>query len=100
VRTTILLPDEALVLSENPIRSGRLILSFSGRPERVAAVYTLSGRRVIDFLPLLQPGDRRLVWDLTNDQGNAIAPGVYVLVFDVGSTIERRRLIVHRPAGN
>jgi len=99
IPTTLLLPGELLVLSENPIRSGRLVLNFRNRPRSVAAVYTLSGRRVVDFLPRLTDGDRRLEWDLRNEQGGAVAPGVYVLVFDVGDRIERQRLIVHRPAG-
>jgi subtilisin family serine protease len=99
IPTILLLPGELLVLSENPIRSGRLVLNFRNRPRSVAAVYTLSGRRVVDFLPRLADGDRRLEWDLRNEQGGAVAPGVYVLVFDVGERIERQRLIVHRPAG-
>jgi subtilisin family serine protease len=97
VRTTLLFPDEPLALSENPVRSDRLIISFRTEPRR-AAIYTVSGRRVVDLLPRLV--DRvRVEWDLTNEQGAPVAPGVYLAIFEVGNEVIRERLIITRPAG-
>ncbi|CAN5554720.1 hypothetical protein BH24GEM3_BH24GEM3_25380 [soil metagenome] len=99
VQTTVLAPEEPFALSENPVRSGRVIFNFAERPRRVAAVYTLSGRRVIDLLPRLEQQGRRFEWDLTNEQGNPVAAGVYLIVFDVGDQLIRERLIIARPSG-
>lgn len=97
VQTTVLRPGEIFTLSENPVRSGRpLIFNFSERP-RVAAVYTLGGRRVVDLLTRMS-SDTRVAWDLTNDEGSPIAPGVYLAVFDVAGTVLREKLFIVRPA--
>lgn len=97
VQTTVLRPGEIFTLSENPVRSGRpLIFNFSERP-RVAAVYTLGGRRVVDLLARMS-SDNRVAWDLTNDEGSPIAPGVYLAVFDVAGTVIREKLFIVRPA--
>ena len=97
VQTTVLRPGEIFTLSENPVRSGRpLIFNFSERP-RVAAVYTLGGRRVVDLLTRMS-SDTRVAWDLTNDEGSPIAPGVYLAVFDVAGTVIREKLFIVRPA--
>jgi subtilisin family serine protease len=91
-RTTILDARERLVLSENPVRSGVLVLSFQERPARLA-VYTLDGRRVADLAARLAD-DLRLLWDLTNDAGVRLAPGAYLLVAEVGGTRLHERLLI------
>jgi len=96
-RTTLLRADEVFALSENPVRSGRVIFNFASRP-RVAAVYTLDGRLVADLLARMD-GDGRVEWDLRNDAGSRVAAGVYLVVFDVGGRIVREKLFVTRPAG-
>jgi hypothetical protein len=93
-RTTVLAADEALALSENPVRGDRVIMSFREAP-RTAAIYTLTGRRVVDLRRRLD-GGLRLEWDLTNDQGALVAPGVYLVIFDVAGQVMRQKLFVTR----
>jgi hypothetical protein len=96
VRPTLLFPDEVLAFSENPVRSDRLIIHFRSMPTR-AAIYTVTGRRVVDLVPMVM--DRsRVEWDLTNEQGSPVAPGVYLAIFEIGSEVIRERLIIVRPA--
>ncbi len=95
-RTTLLAADEVFALSENPVRSGRVVFNFAARP-RAAAVYTLDGRRVADLLARMD-GDGRVEWDLRNDAGRRVAAGVYLVVFDVGGRLVREKLFVARPA--
>jgi len=96
-RTTVLAASEVFALSENPVRSGRVVFNFAARP-RVAAIYTLDGRRVADLLSRMD-GDGRVEWDLRNDAGSRVAAGVYLVVFDVGGRLVREKLFVARPAG-
>jgi photosystem II stability/assembly factor-like uncharacterized protein len=94
VSVTVLGAGEALSLSENPVRSARLIFNFAARP-RTAAVYTVGGRRVADLLRIT--GDARIEWDLTNDQGARIAPGVYLVLFDIDGNVMRQKLVIATP---
>jgi hypothetical protein len=94
-RTSLLGTDEIFALSENPVRSSRVVFNFSVRPT-VAGVYTLNGRRVVDLLPDLST-DGRVEWNLQNEQGTHVAPGVYLVVFSVSGRLVREKLIVTRP---
>lgn len=93
VETTVLRPDEAFNLTENPIRGNRVIMNFRETPT-TAAVYTLTGARVADLVPRLEASGRRVEWDLTNDAGKRIAPGIYLAVFRIGAETVREKLIV------
>jgi len=97
VPATVLGAGELFAMSENPVRSGRVVFNFAEVPT-VAGVYTLSGRRVVDLLPRLD-GAGRVEWDLSNDAGSPVAPGVYLVVFDVRGQLFRHKLMVLRPAG-
>lgn len=90
--STVLAEGTTFSLSENPIRSGRVVFNFSERP-KLAAVYTLSGRRVIDLLPRLTTGSS-VDWNLHNDAGERVATGVYFVVFDVAGRIVREKIFV------
>jgi photosystem II stability/assembly factor-like uncharacterized protein len=94
VQSTLLAADQILTFSENPVRSARVIFNFRERPT-VAAVYTLTGRRVIDLTREITD-DARFEWDLRNDDGNLVAPGVYLIIFNVGGAIMRERLMILR----
>jgi subtilisin family serine protease len=96
-RPTVLGAEEVFALSENPVRSAQVIFNFRVQPQ-VAAIFTVSGRQVVDLLPRVQAGVR-VVWDLTNDQGAPVAPGVYLAVFQIGDQTIRERLIIVRPSG-
>lgn len=94
--STVLFEGEAFALSENPVRSGTVIFNFASVPT-VAAVYTVTGARVADLSRRI--GGLAYTWDLTNDDGRPVVPGIYLLVFQVGGDVVRRKLMVLTPAG-
>lgn len=94
VRSTLLPATRLLTISENPVRSARVRFNFAERPA-TAGIYTVTGRLVIDFTDGIT-SDGTLEWDLRNSQGTPVAPGVYLVVFDVGGTVFREKLIVLR----
>ncbi|MGH7466556.1 MAG: S8 family serine peptidase [Longimicrobiales bacterium] len=90
--TTVLANAEVFSLSENPVRGTRVVFNFAERP-RVAGIYTLNGRRVLDLtrrLDLLGS----VTWDLRNDEGTRVAPGIYLVIFDVRGRLIREKLFV------
>lgn len=95
VPTSVLRPDEVFALSENPVLSDRVIFNFRERPQ-IAAVYTLGGARVVDLLARMET-DGRVEWDLTNERGSAVAPGIYLAVFRVAGRLITEKLIIVRP---
>jgi subtilisin family serine protease len=97
VEATLLQPEELFALSENPVRSSRVVFNFRSAPT-LAAVFTVSGRQVVDLLPLLE-GEARIVWNLTNQQGTALAAGIYLVVFRIEDRLVREKLIIARPTG-
>jgi photosystem II stability/assembly factor-like uncharacterized protein len=92
VATTVLEEGAALSLSENPVRSDRVVFNFRTVPTRVG-IYTATGRQVIDLTARAGPS---IVWDLTNRDGAPVAPGVYLVVFVVDGTVYREKLLVLR----
>lgn len=90
--STVLANGATFSLSENPVRSGRVVFNFAERP-KVAAIYTLNGRRVIDLLPALDTTGR-VQWDLRNGSGERVASGVYFVVFDVAGQVVREKIFV------
>jgi photosystem II stability/assembly factor-like uncharacterized protein len=94
VSTTLLAVDEVLSLSENPVRSASLVLNFAANPQ-TAAIFTVNGRLVLDLKSRLS-GEGRIEWDLRNSDGTPVAPGVYLVIFDVAGTRYQEKLIVLR----
>ncbi|MGQ0815633.1 MAG: S8 family serine peptidase [Gemmatimonadota bacterium] len=92
--TTVLTGNETFSLSENPVRSGRVVFNFSEAP-RLAGIYTLTGRLVSD-LKSRAGTSGSVAWDLTNDNGARVATGVYLAIFDFGSGPIREKLFVVR----
>lgn len=92
-KTTVLQGDAIFSLSENPVRSNRLVFNFRERPA-TAAIYTLTGRRVLDIVPELTESGGAFEWDLRNSQGTRVAPGVYLLVCSIGGTVLREKILV------
>jgi hypothetical protein len=72
-----------------------VIFNFRDAPA-VAAVYTVTGRLVTDLTRLIEAGNR-IEWELRNDEGERVAPGVYLIIFDVGGVVMRERLLVLPP---
>jgi hypothetical protein len=93
--TTVLSPAETFALSENPVRSGRVVFNFSERP-RTAGVYTLTGRRVIDLSQRIDQ-EGSVIWDLRNSEGTRVANGVYFVIFDLAGQTVREKLFVLTP---
>jgi subtilisin family serine protease len=91
--TTVLAQDELLSFSANPVRLDHVVFNFVEAPT-TAAVYTLSGRRVID---LVAEGTLSVRWDLRNEDGSRVAPGVYLVVFRVRDQLFREKLVVLTP---
>jgi hypothetical protein len=66
-------------------------------------VYTITGRRVLDLCRLdaavCSPatGPTFIRWDLRNDEGEAVAPGVYLLIFNVEGQVFREKLMILTP---
>jgi photosystem II stability/assembly factor-like uncharacterized protein len=94
LRTTVLDDEQLLTLSENPVRSTSLIFNFAELPA-TAAVYTLNGRLVADLLDFADT-EGRGEWDLRNDEGTLVAPGVYLIIFHVRGQVFRERLLLLR----
>ncbi len=90
--TTVLEGDEVFAMSENPIRSDRVYFNFRTPPDR-AAIYTLSGRMVVDLRGSLSSG-LRTVWRVVNGDGDPLAAGVYLLVVEVGGQRITQKLFV------
>jgi hypothetical protein len=99
--TTLLAAGAILSFSENPVRDDDVVFNFAQAPT-TAAVYTLTGRRVVDLCTRsgleCEQGlaSARVVWDLTNEAGELVAPGVYLVVFRVAGQTFRERLMVLR----
>jgi hypothetical protein len=96
--TSLLRSDQPLSLSENPVRGASVHFTFA-EPPTAAAIYTITGRRVADLHARLA-GERHLEWDLTNDDGARVAPGVYLMAFTVGGRTHTEKLIVLTPGAD
>ncbi|MGH7443835.1 MAG: S8 family peptidase, partial [Longimicrobiales bacterium] len=90
---SVLAPDERWSLSENPVRSERVVLNFA-EAARAVRVYTLNGRLVRE-LPMEQ-GTERIEWRLDNDDGALVASGVYLLLVEFADARVTRKLMVLR----
>lgn len=87
--------EDAIGLSENPVRSGSLVISYSA-PPRSLAIYTLVGERVRSFDgPAVGP--LTTVWGLDTDAGGDVANGAYVLVMELDGRRVVRKILVARP---
>jgi subtilisin family serine protease len=93
--TSVLRSGERVTLSANPVRGDRVIFNFIEAPT-TAAVYTVTGRHVID----LRTEGLSREWDLRNAGGSPVAPGVYLLVFTVQGQVFREKLIVLGPGSD
>ena len=90
---TLLEAGEAFLISENPVRSGRVIFSYD-LPPRSMALYSFAGLRVRDFTGLPASG---FEWDVRGETPG-LPNGMYILVVDTGSKLLRQRLMILSPA--
>jgi hypothetical protein len=94
--TTVLRANERVSFSANPVRGSDVVFNFIEAPA-TAAIYTVTGRRVADLVRRVGSGELNVAWDLTNDDGSRVAPGVYLLVFSVQGQLFREKLFVLTP---
>lgn len=83
----------------NPTREpARVDLALPARAERVdVRILDLAGREVRRLRSgSLEAGTHVLVWDLADDRGRAVAPGLYLLRARVGTENRDRRIVVVR----
>lgn len=86
---------ETVSLSENPIRSDALVISYATAPRSIA-IYTVIGELVRSF-DEGEIGPLTTVWGLDTGRGGAVANGVYLLVADVsGERVVRKILVARR----
>lgn len=87
-----------LGIAPNPARRGALLTLDADRPgPQKVCVYDVRGRLV----RLLEEADgvagtRTLAWDGRDDAGHAVAPGVYLVTFQVaGRSVSNRITVIH-----
>jgi hypothetical protein len=82
----------------NPARdSATITFSLAEAGEAELAVYDLSGRRVATLASGASgAGERDVVWNLTDDGGAAVPPGVYIYRLQGPGGTAARRLVVAR----
>ncbi|UCH78079.1 MAG: T9SS type A sorting domain-containing protein [Candidatus Coatesbacteria bacterium] len=82
----------------NPART-EAVITFTlpeAGPARLT-VYDVSGRRVATLAEgALEAGEREVVWNLTDDRGASVPPGVYFYRLETPTETAARRLVVAR----
>ena len=92
-RAELLQGGQIFLISENPVRSGRVIFSYDSTP-RSMALYNFAGLRVRDFSAL--PANR-FEWDVRGESPG-LPNGMYILVVKTGAELLRQRLMILSPA--
>jgi hypothetical protein len=84
-----------LGLSENPVRSGRVFLTWDpGSGDARLSVFTFTGLLV--YRATVPGTAGQAVWDLIDLGGRSVANGAYAVILEVAGQILRRRLFVAR----
>jgi flagellar hook assembly protein FlgD len=82
----------------NPFNSGTVIHFALPQSETInLSVYNLAGQKVASLVSGTQPaGPGDAHWDGRDDEGRALASGVYLYRLQVGSVVETRKLALVR----
>lgn len=86
---------EQVNVSENPVRSDALNISYGERPKSIA-IYSLTGRRVRVFGDA-EIGPLSTVWPLDNERGATVVNGPYLIVLDFAHSRMVKKVFVVRP---
>ena len=80
----------------NPFNANtRLDYSLPVRSHVSIRLYNMLGQEVAVLMNEEQPyGNRYVIWDGLNNQGNAVASGVYLAEFKAGSFLATRKMIL------
>jgi hypothetical protein len=82
----------------NPAREGAMLrFTLPVRQEATLAIFDVSGRlvRVLER-GTLEAGEHRMTWDLRDESGRSVAPGLYVARLECGERRLARRIAVTR----
>ncbi|MEJ2216660.1 MAG: S8 family serine peptidase [Gemmatimonadota bacterium] len=85
---------EQVNLSENPVRSDALIITYGEQPKSIA-IYSLTGRRVRVF-GAGEIGPLSTVWPLDNERGATVVNGPYLVVLDFAHSRVIKKVFVVR----
>ena len=92
------LPDSYIFYqnSPNPFNLKTTIRFELPKAERVKLlIYNILGQRVKTLADRkLSPGSYRLKWNGTNDAGDQLASGIYLLHFKAGNFVQNRRMVL------
>jgi hypothetical protein len=81
----------------NPAQSEATIsFSLADGAEGRLNVYDLSGRRVKTLFAGGGAGEHEVVWNLADESGRAVPPGVYIYRLEAGNEASARRLVIAR----
>jgi len=93
-------PLSALRITPNPARAGFVTVYFSSTLSSPfsLSVFDVSGRRVRSFPVscILSTVSGSIVWDCTDSRGRRVAPGVFFVRLDAGTTRRVEKLILTR----
>lgn len=93
--TSVTVAAGELGLSENPVRSGRVFVTWDPAPgDAQLSVFTFTGLLV--YRAAVPGAAGQAVWDLTDLGGDAVANGAYAVILEMGDQVLRRRLFVAR----
>jgi hypothetical protein len=90
---TLLEAGETFLISENPVRDGRVIFSYAGFPQSVA-IYNFAGLKVREFTRL--PANQ-FEWNLLGESPR-LPNGMYLVVVDSQGQRLRERLMILTPS--
>jgi hypothetical protein len=85
--------SDVFLVSENPVRSGRVIFSYDSTPRSIA-LYDFAGLRVREFTALPASG---FTWEV-RAESPGLPNGMYILVVKTGSQMLRQRLMILSPS--
>jgi len=82
----------------NPFNSSTAVIFTLPQAARVRiSIYNLTGKQVLTAVDMeVASGEHRIVWDGRNEQGQAVAGGVYVLKMTVGNFSLTRKMTLLR----
>jgi hypothetical protein len=96
--------EEAVAFSDNPVVSDHVVIGYYGDPdyEPTLTIVNMAGEMVLteQLAPIPATGADNYTWNLRNDAGKDVAPGLYIVIVETSidneETVVRRKLLVIR----
>lgn len=94
----LLKPGETDLLQchPNPMNPSALISCKLPEKGAMLAVYSMDGRKIRSWDLTGKKGLQHVMWDTSDDRGNAVASGVYLLLLRSDEQMVRRRIVLAR----